>query len=64
MSTERRWYSGFVILALSARRTAEMLLHHRIGRFVPFFVFLLLGALALWLVNAIAPLAPFVYSLF
>jgi hypothetical protein len=31
---------------------------------MPFVGFLLLGAVILWLVNTVAPLAPFVYSLF
>jgi hypothetical protein len=60
----RHWYTGIVLVPMIAVETMSMLQRHRIGRLVPFFVFLLFGAAFLWLVNAIAPLAPFVYSLF
>jgi hypothetical protein len=49
---------------VTIRRTGEMLVRQRLGRFVPFFVVLLLGAALMWAVNAVAPVAPFVYSLF
>ena len=52
------------LIAITIRRTIEMLLNQRLGQFVPFFMVLLLGAALLWAVNAVAPLAPFVYSLF
>jgi hypothetical protein len=35
-----------------------------LGRFVPFVFVLLFGAAVLWIINTIAPLAPFIYSLF
>ncbi len=52
------------LLALTIVRTASMLLTQRLGRFVPFFVVLLVGAVLMWIVHSVAPLAPFVYSLF
>ncbi len=52
------------LVALTIRRTIAMLVAQGLGRFVPFFVVLLLGAALLWAVNAVSPLAPFVYSLF
>lgn len=61
---ERPWYTGPVMVVRTATRTGEMLKHHRLGRFVPAFFVLLAGAAVLWVINTIAPLAPFVYSLF
>mgnify|MGYP000870272811 CR=1 FL=1 len=62
--SKRPWYTSFILLPRTAARTMSMLQHHRLGAFVPFLMFLLVGSVVLWLVNAIAPLAPFVYSLF
>lgn len=62
--SKRAWYTSLVLLPRTAVRTMTMFQHHRMGAFVPFLVFLLIGSVVLWLVNAIAPLAPFVYSLF
>lgn len=45
-------------------RTFSMLSNQRLGVFVPFVGLLLLLAAVLWVISAIAPLAPFVYSLF
>jgi len=44
-------------------RTLRAFRNHRLGRFLPVVLFLLLWAIVLWLLNSIAPLAPFVYSL-
>jgi hypothetical protein len=65
MPTERRrWYSSLVILPLTALRTVSMFRRYELHAFVPFLPFLFTGAVVLWMVNAIAPLAPFIYSLF
>lgn len=64
MRRSRRWYSGIVIAAKTALTMFEALRRHRLGVFIPFVAFLLLGSAVIWLVNTIAPLAPFVYSLF
>ena len=61
---QRRWYTSFVITYRTAIRTLAMLQSHRLGALVPFVVCLLVGSGLLWLVNTVAPLAPFVYSLF
>jgi hypothetical protein len=45
-------------------KTAHALASHRLGGMIPFAWFLLLWAIILWSVNAIAPMAPFVYSLY
>lgn len=60
----RRWYTGLVIVLKTARETFATLGRHRLGAFAPFVGILLLGAVVLWVINTIAPLAPFVYSLF
>jgi len=64
MSNRRRWYSGIVIVPRTAVRTAMAFRHQGLGRFVPFVFVLLFGAAVLWIINTIAPLAPFIYSLF
>ena len=63
-SARRHWYSGFVVVPLTVLRTFSMLRHCDLGAFVPFVAILLTGAGVLWIVNAIAPLAPLIYSLF
>jgi hypothetical protein len=63
-SARRAWYSGFVVLPLTVLRTFAMLRNADLGPFVPFVALLLTGAGVLWVVNAIAPLAPLIYSLF
>ncbi len=60
----RPWYSSALVVPRTAARTVATLRAHRLGGFVPVFGVLLLLAGVLALVNAIAPLAPFVYSLF
>jgi hypothetical protein len=35
-----------------------------LGRFVPFICVLLVGSVLLWMLSSVAPLAPFIYSLF
>jgi len=52
------------MLPLTMARTLSMLRHSDLGAFVPFVAILFMGAGVLWLVNAIAPLAPLIYSLF
>jgi hypothetical protein len=53
-----------VIVPRTALRTAMMFSEQGLGRFVPFVFVLLFGAAVLWVINTIAPLAPFIYSLF
>ena len=60
----RRWYTGLVVVSKTALATFSTFNNHRLRAFVPFVGCLLLGSIVLWFINAIAPLAPFVYSLF
>jgi hypothetical protein len=60
----RRWYSGLIAIYTTIVRTAATLRHHRLGALIPVFGVLLLLAVLLWTINSIAPLAPFIYSLF
>lgn len=62
--TRRTWYTGLVMILRTAMRTFAAFRHHRLRAFTPFVLVLLLGSIVLWFINAIAPLAPFVYSLF
>lgn len=62
--SERPWYEGPRGIARTVLRTFSMLSNQRLGVFVPFVGLLLLLAAVLWVISAIAPLAPFVYSLF
>jgi hypothetical protein len=64
MSSRRSWYTNLLMITRTALRTMTMFRNYGMGEFVPFMAFLFAGAVVLWLVNAIAPLAPFVYSLF
>jgi hypothetical protein len=64
MSASRPWYTGVVLTWKTVMATLAMLRKHRLGALIPLFGLLLLGAMVLWLINTIAPLAPFVYSLF
>lgn len=64
MSSRRRWYAGIVIVPRTVLRTAATFRRQGLGRFVPFVLVLLFGAAVLWVINTIAPLAPFIYSLF
>lgn len=52
------------VVPTTVLRTFQTFSHHRLGAFVPFVGLLLLLAGVLWVINAIAPVAPFVYSLF
>ena len=63
-SARRPWYGGLVVLPVTMLRTLSMLRKSDLGAFVPFVAILFMGAGVLWLVNAIAPLAPLIYSLF
>ena len=60
----RRWLTGLQVLAQTVGKTFSTLVNQRLGMFVPFVGLLFLLAGVLWLINVIAPLAPFVYSLF
>jgi len=64
MSNRRPWYAGLVIVPRTALRTVKAFRDQGLGRFVPFVLVLMLGAAVLWVINTIAPLAPFIYSLF
>jgi hypothetical protein len=64
MMQRRAWYDGVVIIGKTSFRLMAALRSHRLGSMIPFVAYLLLGAVILWLVNTVAPLAPFVYSLF
>jgi hypothetical protein len=61
---KRRFYTGLVIIAKTCSRTLGAFRDHRLYAFVPFVLWLLAGSVLLWIINTIAPLAPFVYSLF
>ncbi len=60
----RPWYASFVGIPLTALRTALAFRDQGLGRFVPFVLLLLAGSAILWVINTVAPLAPFIYSLF
>ncbi|MCC6646296.1 MAG: hypothetical protein IT374_12080 [Polyangiaceae bacterium] len=62
--SRRRWYSGLVVISKTSTRTLGALRDHRLGAFIPFVMYLLIGSALLWVINTVAPLAPFVYSLF
>ena len=62
--TKRPWYTSWLLTWKTVTTTLGMLRQHRLGALIPLFGILLLGAMVLWLINTIAPLAPFVYSLF
>jgi hypothetical protein len=59
-----KWFTALRIVPGTILRTFATFSNHRLGVFVPFVGLLLLLAGVLWFINAIAPLAPFVYSLF
>jgi hypothetical protein len=60
----RRWYTGIVIVSKTATRTLRAFRDHGMSPLVPLALYLLAGSVLLWVVSTIAPLAPFVYSLF
>lgn len=60
----KRWFNGAKVVLQTVWRTFGTLAAQRLGVFVPFVGFLFLLAGVLWVINVIAPLAPFVYSLF
>ncbi len=64
MSNKRKFYAGLVLVPRIALRTLATFRDQGLGRFVPFFVVLLVGSAMLWVINSVAPLAPFIYSLF
>ncbi|MEZ4411130.1 MAG: hypothetical protein R3A52_32310 [Polyangiales bacterium] len=59
-----RWLRALSAIPRTAARTFSTLRAHGLGALAPLVVVLLLLAALLWVINAIAPLAPFVYSLF
>ena len=59
----RRWFTGLLLLFRTCVRTTGALHNHRLLALGPLFFLLLLFAVVLYLINAIAPVAPFVYSL-
>ena len=64
MSKQRRWYTPALMVPRIALRTLGMLRLQGLGRFTPLLLVLLVGSALLWIINGIAPLAPFIYSLF
>jgi hypothetical protein len=64
MPHKRSWYTGLVVIPRIALRTMRMFNLQGLGRFVPLILVLLVGSALLWIINGIAPLAPFIYSLF
>lgn len=60
----KRWFTGAQVILRTVARTFGTLVSQQLGVFVPFVGFLFLLAGVLWVINVIAPLAPFVYSLF
>jgi hypothetical protein len=60
----RRWLVSLSYVPGTIARTMSTFTHHRLGIFVPFVGFLMLLAGVMWIIHAVAPLAPFVYSLF
>jgi hypothetical protein len=64
MSNRRRWYTPLVVIPLTGVRAVLAFRNQGIGRFAPFVFLLLFGSALLWVINTIAPLAPFIYSLF
>jgi hypothetical protein len=63
MST-RAIYWRLSTMARTVLRTAEVLRAHRLGTFIPLLGLLMVLSAVMWVVSAIAPVAPFVYSLF
>jgi hypothetical protein len=64
MSTRRSWYTGIVLVPRTVLRTARTFRVHGLSPFVPLLFLLVAGSAILWILNTIAPLAPFIYSLF
>ncbi len=64
MSDRRKWYTGIVLVPRTALRTLSMFRSQGLARLWPFLVILLLGSAVLGVINTVAPLAPFIYSLF
>ena len=62
--SDKNWLAGLRVIPTTLSRTFSTLMKHRLGKFVPWVGLLLLLAGVLFIINAIAPLAPFVYSLF
>jgi len=62
-STRRRWTTGVRLIWISCARTIDAFHDHELGSLTLLFFVLMLFAVVLYLINAIAPIAPFVYSL-
>ena len=63
MSSIRLYGAWALGLGKTAARTLGAFRNHRLGAFSPVVGFLILWSVLLWMINAISPLAPFVYSL-
>ena len=63
VAPRRRWFTGPLLILRTCVRTTGALHSHRLLALGPLFFLLLLFAVVLYLINAIAPVAPFVYSL-
>ncbi len=59
----RRWFTGLGLIWTTTSRTVEAFHDHELGSLTPLFFVLLMFAVVLYLINAVAPIAPFVYSL-
>jgi hypothetical protein len=60
----RPWYATLVVVPKTALRTAQTFGNERLEALRPAFLMLLMLSALLWVISTIAPLAPFVYSLF
>lgn len=59
----RRWSTGLRLIWVACGRTVDAFHDHQIGSLTVVFFVLLLFAVVLYLINAVSPIAPFVYSL-
>jgi hypothetical protein len=64
MANKRSWYTGLLLIPRIALRTVGAFRAQGLGRFVPVVLVLLVGSAMLWALSSVAPLAPFIYSLF
>ena len=59
----RRWTTPVSLIWTTCSRTIDAFHDHQLGSLTPLFFVLLMFAVVLYLINAVAPIAPFVYSL-
>jgi hypothetical protein len=59
----RRWTTRFGLIWTTTSWTVDAFHDHELGSLTPLFFVLLMFAVVLYLINAVAPIAPFVYSL-